>query len=128
MWDTLDTIYGADTNVLRAKSEILRGKFDDMRMQEGENVAQYFSRIKDVVNTIRGATGKIDDDTKLSKVLRTFLPIYSIRVFVILVLRCIPGSNLTLKVLVGRITAFELSNFDNLKYDNIEFAFKAKGT
>ena len=46
MWDTLCTIFVGDTNVLRAKSESLRGKFDDMRMQEGENVAQYCSRIK----------------------------------------------------------------------------------
>ena len=40
IWDALHTIYRGDTNILRAKSESLRGKFDDMRMQEGENVAQ----------------------------------------------------------------------------------------
>ena len=39
MWDSLHTIYGGDTNVLRDKSGSLRGKFDDMRMEEGENVA-----------------------------------------------------------------------------------------
>ena len=48
MWDALTTIYGGDTNVLRAKSQGIRGKFEDMKMQEGENVAQYCSRIKDV--------------------------------------------------------------------------------
>ena len=41
MWDPLTTIYGGDTNVLRAKDESLIGKFDGMRMQEGENIAQY---------------------------------------------------------------------------------------
>ena len=46
MWDVLYTIYGGDKNVLRAKAKSLRGKFDDMRMQEGENIAQYFSRIR----------------------------------------------------------------------------------
>ena len=46
MWDSLHTIYGGDTNILRAKSESLRSKFDDMRMQEGENITQYLSRIK----------------------------------------------------------------------------------
>ena len=30
MWDALDTIYGGDKNVQRAKFESLRGKFDDM--------------------------------------------------------------------------------------------------
>ena len=80
MWDTLHTIYGGDKNVLRAKYESLRGKFDDMRMQEGENISQYCSRIKDVVNAIRGATGKIDDEIILRNFLRALLPIYAIRV------------------------------------------------
>ena len=46
MWDTLSTIYGGDKNLQRAKSESLRGKFYDMRMEEGENIDQYVSRIK----------------------------------------------------------------------------------
>ena len=46
IWDALHTIYGGDKNVQRAKSESLRGKFDDMRMEEGENIAQYVARIK----------------------------------------------------------------------------------
>ena len=76
MWDTLHTIYGGDKNVLRAKAKSLRGKFDDMRMQEGENIAQCCYRIKDVVNAIRGAPSTIDDDTVLRKVLRRLMPIY----------------------------------------------------
>ena len=81
MWDALTTIYGGDTNVLRDKAKSLKGKFDDMRMQEGETIAQYSPRIKDGVNAIRGATGTIYDDTILRKTLRTLLPIYAIRVF-----------------------------------------------
>ena len=40
MQDALHTIYGVDKNVLRVKCESLIGKFGDMRMQEGENIAQ----------------------------------------------------------------------------------------
>ena len=32
-------------------------------MEEGENITQYVARIKEVVNAIRGANGKLDDDT-----------------------------------------------------------------
>ena len=113
MWDSLGIIYGGDKNVLRAKAESLKGKFDDMRMEEGENVAQYVARIKEVVNVIRGATGKIDDDILLRKILRTLLAIYAIRVFSIQELRCILGNDLSFEGLVGRLTTFELSNFDN---------------
>ena len=67
-------------NVWRAKLESLRGKFHDIRMEEGENIAQYVARIKEVFSAIRVATGHIDDDTILIKFLRTLLPIYAIRV------------------------------------------------
>ena len=97
-----------------------------MKMEEGENDSQYVARIKEVVSAIKGATGKIDDDIVLSKVLRTLLPIYAIRVSTIQELRCILGNDLTLEGLVGRFTAFELSNFDNYKPKNIESTFKAK--
>ena len=52
-------------------------------MEEGKTVAQYVVRIKEVVSAIKGADGTIDDDTVLSKVLRTLLPVYAIRVFAI---------------------------------------------
>ena len=126
MWDSLKTIYGGEKNVQRANSKSLRGKFDEMRMEEGENVAQYVARIKEVISAIRGSNGLIDDDTFLSKVLKTLLPIYAIRVFAIQELRCILGNDLALEGLVGRHTTFELSNFDNYKVENIESAFKSK--
>ena len=53
MWESLQTIYGGDKNVKRAKSKSLRGKFDKMRMEEGENIAQYVARIKEFVSAIR---------------------------------------------------------------------------
>ena len=111
-------------NILRDKAESLRGKFDDMRMKKGENIAQYVARIKEVVNVIRGATRTIDDDTVPRKVLRTLLPVYAIRVFAIQELRCIPRNKLSLEGLVGRLTTFELSNLDNYKPKKIESTFK----
>ena len=62
-----------------------------MKMEEGETIAQCVARIKEVVSAIRGADGKIDDDIVLSKVLRTLLHVYAIRVYAIQELRCIPG-------------------------------------
>ena len=46
MWDALHTLYGGDNNVQRDKSESLGCKFDDMRIEEGENISQYVGRIK----------------------------------------------------------------------------------
>ena len=46
MWDALHTIYRGDKNVQRANSKSVKGKFDDMRMEEGKNISQYIARIK----------------------------------------------------------------------------------
>ena len=128
MWDKLATIYGGDTNVNRAKAKSLRGKFDDMRMLENENISQYCTRVKDVVNAIRGATRIIDDETMVSKVLRTLLPKYAIRVSAIQELTCIPSNVITLEGLVGKLIAFELDNFDNISTKSVETTFKSKLT
>ena len=95
-------------------------------MEEGENIAQYASRFKEVLSAIRSATGHLDDETIISKVLRTLLPIYDIRVLTVQELRWILGTKLTLEGIVGRLTAFELSNFDNYRPKNLESSFKAK--
>ena len=97
-----------------------------MKMEEGENIAQYVSRIIEVVSAIRSVVGHLDDDTALSKVLRTLLPIYAIRVSAIQELRCILEKKLTIEGLVGRLTTIELSNFDNYKPKSLESTFKAK--
>ena len=94
MWKVLSNIYGGDENVQREKRESLRGKFDDMRMEEVENIAQYASRIKEVVSAIRSATGHLDNKIVIRKVLRTLLLIYAIRVSTIQELRCIPRNKL----------------------------------
>ena len=64
----------------------------------------------------------------VSKVLRTLLPIYTIRVSAIQEARCDPNCIITLDSLVGRLTTFELDNFDNYvpSSKNFEFAFNAK--
>lgn len=77
-------------------------------MQEGENIAQYCGRLKEVINAIRGANGTIDDETIIGKVQRTFHPIYAIKISAIQESRCNPSNALTLESLVGKLTTFEL--------------------
>ncbi|WP_044908916.1 retrotransposon gag domain-containing protein, partial [[Clostridium] innocuum] len=128
MWNKLKKIYGGDANVKRAKAESLRGQFDKMKMNEDENIAKYVERIKANVSAIRASGGTITDETVVSKVLRTLLPIYAIRVSAIQERRCEGNHNITLDALVGRLTAFELDNYDNYvpTSKNIESAFEAK--
>ena len=99
-----------------------------MRMREDENIAKYVERIKASVSAIKASGRKIEDETIISKVLRTLLPIYAIRVSTIQERRCKENHNITLDALVGRLIAFELDNYDNYvpTSKNIELAFEAK--
>ena len=99
-----------------------------MKMKEDENISQYANRIKASVSAIWEVGEIIEDATIVSKVLRTLLPIYAIRVSAIQEMRCDPTKVITLDSLVGRLTTFELDNFDNYvpNSSNIEFAFNAK--
>jgi hypothetical protein len=74
--------------------------------------------------------GDIDEKIVVSKVLRTILPIYAIIVSSIHEMRCDPNRNITLDALVGRLTNFELDNYDNYvpSSKGIESAFEAKQT
>ena len=128
MWNKLKEIYGGDDNVKRAKAESLRGQFDQMKMREDENIAKYVDRIKACVSAIRASRGDIKEETVISKVLRTLLPIYAIRVSAIQERRCEANHKINLEAIVGRLTAFELDNFDNYvpASKNTESAFEAK--
>ena len=84
-----------------------------MKMRENENIAKYVERIKASVSTIKASGGDIDEKIVLIKVLRTLLPIYAIRVSAIQEMRCDPNMKLTFDALVGRLTTFELDNYDN---------------
>ena len=78
------------------------------------------------MNVIRGYIGNIIDEYMISKVLRTLLLIYDIRVSTIQELRCSLGNDLTLDSLVGRQTTFELSDFDNFTTPAIESSFNSQ--
>ena len=82
------------------------------------------------MSAIRASGGKIIDETIIRKVLITLLPTYAIRVSAIQEMRCDPKNDITLDALVGRLTAFELDNFDNYlpRSHNIESKFKARLT
>ena len=71
--------------------------------------------VQEVVSAIRSLGGQLQEETISRKYLRTLLPIYSIRVSAIQGLRCVPGNTLSFEGIIGRLTAFELSNFDNYK-------------
>lgn len=128
MWINLKAIYGRDDNLRRDKVESLRGQLDQIKMREDENIAKYSDRIKANVCAIKASREKIEDETMVSKFLRTLLPIYAIRVSEIQEMRCNPKNDITLDAVVGILTTFEKDNYDNYvpSFSNLESAFESK--
>ena len=67
IWDKMATMYHGDSKVQREKIQILRGKFEGLRMQEEENIGGYFQRVEEVVNTMRGLGETMDETLVVQK-------------------------------------------------------------
>lgn len=78
MWTKVISVYGGDEHVQREKVDSLRGQLESMRMKQGENITQYSTRLKEIVNQIKGAGGTIEEKDVTSKLLKTLLPAYTI--------------------------------------------------
>lgn len=93
-------------------------------MVEGETIQQYGIRIKTVVGDIKSIGGTIDDTTIVTKVLRSLLPIYAIRVAAIQELRSIDKTKVSLDSIIAKLTAYELNSYDG-SVQKTESTFKA---
>ena len=78
MWDKFLKVHGGDTNVLEAIVEWMEGKLDTMKINEKETIAQYGTRVKEIIVTIKGVGGSIDENEVVSKMMRTLPHRYEI--------------------------------------------------
>jgi hypothetical protein len=71
IWDKLKYVYEGDTKVKSAKLQSYRSQFESLKMEESEDIATYFLRIDEVVNTMRGLGETINNNIIVKKVLRS---------------------------------------------------------
>jgi hypothetical protein len=71
IWDKLRNIYEGDTKVKEAKLQTYRGQFEQLKMKEDENIAAYFLRVDETMNTIIGLGEEIEESVIVQKVLRS---------------------------------------------------------
>ena len=74
-----------------------------MKMREDDNIAKYVERVKANVSVIKASGGDISGETVISKVLRTLLLVYAIRVSAIQERRCEENHKINLDAVVGRL-------------------------
>jgi hypothetical protein len=71
LWDKLKKVYEGDTKVKNAKLQSYRSQFESLKMEESEDIATYFLRIDEVVNTMRGLGETVENVIIVQKVLRS---------------------------------------------------------
>lgn len=71
VWDKLNNIYHGNDKVKQAKIQTLRAEFEGMKMSDEERVVDYFLRVDETVNAIRGLGEDIEDKDVVKKVFRS---------------------------------------------------------
>jgi len=122
LWDKLGTIYAGDSKVKKAKLQTYRLQYEGLKMREDEKISEYFERVQNIVNTIKGLGGKISEEDLVEKVLRTLPMIYNPKVSSLEDKDDL--DQLTIDDLYGILTAYELRLGDN-HIPKGEAAFKA---
>jgi predicted AlkP superfamily phosphohydrolase/phosphomutase len=74
LWDKLETIYAGDTKVKSAKLQTLKVQYEGLKMKYEENIFEYFERVDNIINSIRGLGVEVSGNELVEKILRT-LPI-----------------------------------------------------
>jgi uncharacterized lipoprotein YehR (DUF1307 family) len=71
IWDKLQNVYEGDAKFKGAKIQTYRGKFEQLKMKEDEDIATYFLQVDEIVNTIKGLGEEIKGSMIVQKVLRS---------------------------------------------------------
>jgi hypothetical protein len=76
LWDKLETIYVGYSKVKRAKLQTLKVQYECLKMKDEENISEYFERVDNIVNAIRGFGLEVSDNELVEKILRTLPMLY----------------------------------------------------
>jgi hypothetical protein len=67
--DKLKVIYEGYGKFKQEKLQTYRGKFESLKMKEKENIAEYFQRVEEIVNSIRALGEELKEKIIFQKVL-----------------------------------------------------------
>jgi hypothetical protein len=123
VWDKIKSIYEGDPKVKQVKLQQHRAEFENLKMNEKEDIATYFLRVDEVVNAIIGLGEEIDESLVVQKVLRSLLLKYDAKVFTIEETRDL--TKMEMDELHGSLIAYEMRKGTESDHPNNEATFKA---
>jgi hypothetical protein len=118
----LEVVYEGDDKVKESKLQTYRAKFENLKMKEEENIAEYFHRVYEVVNSIRAAGEELEYKPIVQKILRSLPMRYYAKISSIEDRSDL--DTLTVDKLHGIFTTYEMRTKNN-KSSKRETTFKA---
>jgi hypothetical protein len=123
VWDKIKSIYEGDPKVKQVKLQQHRAEFENLKMNEKEDIATFFLRVDEVVNSIRGLGEELDESLVVQNVLRSLLFKYDAEVSAIEETRDL--TKMTMDELHGTLMAYEMRTGIESDQPNNEAAFKS---
>jgi hypothetical protein len=106
MWDKLIICYEGNEKVKDAKLQTYRLQFEQIKMNEDEIVNNFFLRVEELVNSMKGLGDKIEDVFLVQKILRSLPNRFNPKVSAIEELNDL--KTLSIDQLLGNITSYEM--------------------
>lgn len=121
VWNKLVSIYQGDDKIKEAKLQQLRTIFESLKMNEEEKIEEYFLRVDEKINSMRGLGETIEDKIVIKKVLRSLPSRYDSKVTVIEEAKDL--KKISVDELHGSLTTYEMRIQNDLPSSK-ETAFK----
>ena len=102
----METIYAGDSKVKRAKLQTFKAQFEGLKMKDEENILEYFERVDNIVNAIKGLGVDVPENEIVEKILRTLPMLYNPKLSTLEDRENL--KDLTMDELYGILTTYEL--------------------
>ena len=123
VWNKLKNIYEGNMKVKWVNLQRHRAHFENLKMDEKEDIATYLLRVDEVVNVIRGLGEAVKEPLVLQKVLRSLPLRYDAKVSTIEENRDM--TKMTMDELHGALTTYEMRTNKKIGQPNREASFKS---
>jgi hypothetical protein len=122
IWDKLRNIYEGDSKVKETKLQTYRGRFEQLKMKEDEDITTYFLRVNETLNAVIGLGEEIEESVIVQKVLRSLLMRFNPKILALEERSDL--NSISMDELHGIFTAYEMRT-EQENPDVKEVAFKA---
>ncbi|VFQ83889.1 unnamed protein product [Cuscuta campestris] len=112
-WEILETTHEGDERVKTAKIQILMTKYESLRMDDKERIADFHGRVRELANEAENLKRPFTEDSLVLKVLRALPESYAMDAKAIRQAHDI--KNMTLDQLMGNLETIELQMNEEIK-------------